>query len=799
MTQHNSKKDIESIHPLNQVQQGLLFHSLSSKKDQGFLNVQCDILGTIELSKFEEAWGFMVARHAVLRTSVHWKNLEKPVQVVHKQKSINFILLDWSNEKDSNQNNKWAKLIKENITKGVSFSKGALLDVKLIKLGDAQFRLLWTNHHLLLDGWSSNIILKELFRCYEALVQNYEVNFEKLPAYKAYLRWLGQKKEEPAKAFWSSYFKEFKSNGSFDVHNRIEQSDYLKLNKEFNVSETNTLKQYASENRLSLNTILQGIWSITLCRFFNITDSVHGTTVSGRSVDFPNMENITGMFSKVHPVRNILGASKKPLSKWFAENQKRQLETSTFEYLDIDDITKHIRNKVKKPLFDSLLIFENYPVASSDEASITISNFKSGITSTYPVSVVLVPGDSLKLKLFVSKYISEYEKVGEWLIHNFLEILSCVIYKKITDFSEIKTQIPTFQNKETSSIAFEKEENEHITTKPKTETEGIIAQIWQDVFNLDDIGIHENFFKLGGKSLLAVKLFSILNEKMGTKLYPTTLLEHPTVASLANLFEKDDKKSTYTYLVPIKTKGDKTPVFCIHGGGAQVYFFNPLANALPNDRPVYALQPSGDFEEDNLHKSIAEMAKDYTEEIRKVQPNGPYNLLVYCFSTAVGIEIASILKADDQEVKMIIVDSLIDQEDFSSPDRIKLRFLGFLSRVVENPLKALKLGYRNHLPAFIKRKRIRYFGNEGEKKLEATKQNLIDIYNAYEWKQKFPGAISLLLTEKPDSKINKMYIDNWQKMSDEKIKAIPVEAEHHELFIEPKVIVVGKLVERELY
>lgn len=798
MTERKAKKDIASIYPLNQAQQSLLFHSLSSSKDQGFLNVQCDITGPINLTKFEEAWGFMVARHAVLRTTVHWKNLEKPLQVVHKKKSINLTLLDWSNENESHQDKNWVVLTHKNITDGVNFSKGALLDVKLIKFEDKKFRLLWANHHLLLDGWSSNIILKELFSCYEALVQNHEVKFEVLPSYKSYLKWLDAKEEATAKVFWSNYFKEFTGSRSFDNHNKIEQDDYVKLNGEFNSIETKTLKDYATENRLSLNTILQGIWSLTLCRFFNITDSVHGTTVSGRTIDFPNMEQLTGMFSKVHPVRNTLGDFKEPISKWFAENQKQQLAASAFEYLDIDEISSYVEKKVKKPLFDSLLIFENYPVVASNEASVTISNFKSGITSTYPVSMVLIPGDSLKLILIVSTSILEYEKVSAWLLDNFLEILSLVISNRITDFSEINTQIPTFQRKEMSIDVVEEVEN-HSITKPRNEVEEALAQIWQDIFNIDEIGIHDNFFKLGGKSLLAVKLFVAINNRMGTKLYPTTLLEHPTIARLAKLFGEDHETNAYTYLVPIKTKGEKTPVFCIHGGGAQVYFFNPLANALPEDRPVYALQPAGDFEEAKLHKSIAEMAKDYADEIRMVQPNGPYNLLVYCFSTAVGIEIASILKADNQETKMVIVDSLIDQEDFSSPDRIKLRMLGFLSRIIKNPLRAIKLSYKNHLPAFITSKRIQYFGNESEKKLEIVKQNLIDIYNAYEWKQKFPGAISLLLTNKSDSKIINMYIDNWQKMSIKQIKTIPIEGEHHELFTEPRVIPLGKLVERELY
>jgi thioesterase domain-containing protein len=797
MSATDKKQNIEAIFPLNVTQEGLLFHSLTSTYDQGFLNFQCDLKGTIETDFFEKAWNKIVQRHGVLRTTIHWEKIEKPVQIVHKKKSVFLEALDWVDFKPEDQEKQWEALKKKNRSEGVDFTKGALLHVRLVKLKSQTYRLLWTNHHILLDGWSSNNILKEVLLCYEGLLIDAEPSFEVLPSHKSYLRWIGQKRDDEAQEFWSNYFTGLERAHLFkgiSLHNELENTTFKQGLTEL---ETTSLKEYAKNSKVTLNTVIQGLWSLVLCRYFDAKDIVHGTTVSGRTSDFPNMDAMTGMFSKVHPVRNAIENDNEPLTEWFAKIQKRQAGTSAFEHLDLDQILPFVPKGVGRSLFDSLLIFENFPIVSSENRTVTVSNLRSGITSTYPVTMGVLPGEELQIELYVAE--GTANKIdGKWLLKTFVDLTKLIVSKREATFSSVTEAIAIYDSAEDLSEALAGSKLVTQYEAPRNENEQQLLQIWEEAFQTSGIGIHDNFFDLGGKSMLAVNLFTAINKKMGTKLYPTTLMEHPNVASLAGIFSSGVENTAFKYLVPIKSKGNKAPLFCIHGGGAHVFFFNPLANALEEDRPVYALQPSGIYDTTKMHKSIAAMAQDYAKEIRQVQPKGPYNILVYCFSTAVGIEMALSLKKDGQETNMIIIDSLVDQQNFKSPARVKVRIKGFLNRVLKNPIKALKMGYGNHVQEFLRGKRVDFFGTVDEKNLEKVKRNLIEIYNTYEWKNRYPGKMALLLTAKDDKTLNDIYLKNWEVIADQKVEVIPIEGDHHQLFAEPIVRSMAKSVQNQL-
>jgi hypothetical protein len=228
-------------------------------------------------------------------------------------------------------------------------------------------------------------------------------------------------------------------------------------------------------------------------------------------------------------------------------------------------------------------------------------------------------------------------------------------------------------------------------------------------------------------------MFTLIEKKLKIKISPITLLEHSSIEALSKYIQEDKIIASWNYVVPIKTSGTKKPLFCIHGGGGYVFFFNPIANALNEETPVYAIQPSGISGNEKMHQSIKEMAIDYAKEIKDIQPNGPYNLLVYCFSPAVGIEIANIFKKLGETTNLIVIDSITNQEDFTDPTRIKMRISGFLKRFTSNPFNAIKLMISNNYERFLEPKVIKLFASSNKKNLEKVKQNLIRIYKLYEF------------------------------------------------------------------
>lgn len=190
-------------------------------------------------------------------------------------------------------------------------------------------------------------------------------------------------------------------------------------------------------------------------------------------------------------------------------------------------------------------------------------------------------------------------------------------------------------------------------TAPTTKDEIDLVKIWEDVLAISPIGTTDNFFDLGGTSVIAVRLFSDIEKVFGKSLSLAALFEAPTIAQLAVMLRGEEKAAKWSSLVPIQPKGFKPPLFCVHAAGGNVLFYRDLANRLGTDQPFYGLQALGLDQKKLRHNRVEEMASHYIEEIRKVQPEGPYHLGGACFGGLVVYEMAQQLQAQGQKVALV--------------------------------------------------------------------------------------------------------------------------------------------------
>jgi amino acid adenylation domain-containing protein len=195
---------------------------------------------------------------------------------------------------------------------------------------------------------------------------------------------------------------------------------------------------------------------------------------------------------------------------------------------------------------------------------------------------------------------------------------------------------------------------------PSTESQLIVAEIMADALDLKQVNLQDDFFDLGGHSLVAVKVMKRLEERTGKRLPITALFEAPTVEKLAALLDKDKKMAKLTSLVAIKRGGSKPPLYIIHGSGLTVLIFKGLAKGMDPDQPVYGIQARGLNGEDPFDR-MEDIAAFYISEILAHNPNGPYCLAGYSFGGKVAFEMAKQLKAMGKEVKMLaILDTYAD-------------------------------------------------------------------------------------------------------------------------------------------
>jgi len=190
-------------------------------------------------------------------------------------------------------------------------------------------------------------------------------------------------------------------------------------------------------------------------------------------------------------------------------------------------------------------------------------------------------------------------------------------------------------------------------TARESDTASQLAAIWQEVLGLECIGLDQNYFDLGGDSSLAVRMFAQIEKVFKIKLPLATLYDAPTIEELARVLQSNSTASGWSPLVAIQPYGSRPPFFCFHGAGGNVLAYRSLSKHMGSDQPFYGLQSQGLDGSCSPLTRIEDMAALYTNEMRKVQPYGPYFLGGYCGGGTIAFEVAQQLRADGEPVALL--------------------------------------------------------------------------------------------------------------------------------------------------
>ncbi|HMM80935.1 MAG TPA: amino acid adenylation domain-containing protein [Pyrinomonadaceae bacterium] len=189
---------------------------------------------------------------------------------------------------------------------------------------------------------------------------------------------------------------------------------------------------------------------------------------------------------------------------------------------------------------------------------------------------------------------------------------------------------------------------------PRNDVESTLKDIWERLLGIGPIGVTDNFFELGGDSLISVSLFVEIEAAFSIDLPLSTLINAPTIEQLARFICEEERKVAWKYIVPLKTSGTKTPIFLVHAAGGNVLFYRDLANEMGANQPIYGLQARGVADKsETAHDRVEDMATDYLDEMRKLQPVGPYRVCGSSFGGLVAFEIAVQLERRGEKVETL--------------------------------------------------------------------------------------------------------------------------------------------------
>ncbi len=397
-TQH---KNIEDIYPLSPMQQGMLFHKLLEPESPTYNELMYfKLRGPIEPQVFRNALRALVRRHSVLRTAFIYKKSEKLLQVVHKEVELPVLMDDWRDKTSEEQSIGFKILLDKDRKKGFNLSKAPLLRLHLLRLEDDLWQVLWSNHHLILDGWSNPILLKELFILYETGLKGLEAPLPPARPFKEYILWLQKQDKEKANVFWKDFLQEFSVPTPFNVdklpNQRKSMDRYGKQQFRLNRTETARIKATARKENLTVNSMVQGAWALLLHHYSRENQIVFGATVSGRPAEITDIQNMVGLFINTLPLCVNIDPQKST-NTWLKEVQRMAVLLRDFEYSALADVQKQSAID-SGPLFESILVFENYPVEEEmgrQKTSLTLSDFGVYEQTNFPLTLLVAADEEI--------------------------------------------------------------------------------------------------------------------------------------------------------------------------------------------------------------------------------------------------------------------------------------------------------------------------------------------------------------------------------------------------------------------
>jgi amino acid adenylation domain-containing protein/non-ribosomal peptide synthase protein (TIGR01720 family) len=352
--------EVDTLYPLSPMQQGLWFHAQLSSGPV-YVNQLRAMLDVPDVDRLQAAWQAVVDRHDILRSGFLQDGLDSPLQLVYRH--VHLPVDQYDLRETRNPEQELATLCTRQRNEPLNLRRGPLMRLSLVRLDERRHCMLWTRHHLLLDGWSSARVLAEVCQHYaQGCIA------DPLPAtrYRDYIGWLAGQDAQASALFWQkrlaildeptllapvagSVAAALGSDAGFAEHGSV-----------WDAAQTRRLEEFARSQRVTLNTLIQGAWSILLWRHTGKPSVAFGATVAGRPAALPEAERILGLFINTLPVIQRIAPSE-PVGQWLRTLQETNIALREHEHTPLYDIQRWA-GQGGQSLFDSIIVFENYPI-----------------------------------------------------------------------------------------------------------------------------------------------------------------------------------------------------------------------------------------------------------------------------------------------------------------------------------------------------------------------------------------------------------------------------------------------------
>ncbi|MCK4258178.1 MAG: amino acid adenylation domain-containing protein, partial [Halanaerobiales bacterium] len=429
------------IYPLTSMQEGMLYHTIITEEGNAYYEQFCFYLnGQVDVAKFNRAWQEVVNRHEILRTKFVWQKVKNPVQIVLPEIEAEFSFHNIADMDAPEQAQYLENFKKEDLANRFDFNSDRLNRLTLLKLSPEKYLICWSLHHILLDGWSLPIVLGDLFKAYQALVNDTPLLPEPVAQFGSYLDWLKTRPVKKAETFWKQYLQDFTEPTLLPFVNKKQpKADIVEVGvKECTFAEdiTQKINEFCKKYSITSNALIQAAWGLLLQKYNNTDLSCYGMTVSGRPAELKNVENIAGIFMNTLPII-IKSVEKQTIQDLLTKINMELVELRDFEYFSLAQIQKYTAHVDK--LFDSIVVFENYPIsrtASGQDMDFTVEIDSIFEMTNYDLTVSVGNSDNFFIRYTYNKASLNVEAV-ETISKHLSRLLDLMITEPTKELSRI--------------------------------------------------------------------------------------------------------------------------------------------------------------------------------------------------------------------------------------------------------------------------------------------------------------------------------------------------------------------------
>ncbi|WP_211234360.1 non-ribosomal peptide synthase/polyketide synthase, partial [Paenibacillus taiwanensis] len=463
---------VEDIYSLTPMQKGMWFHTALNEQVGAYFELtRFTLQGELNIGAFADSWNALTARHSVLRTNFQLGSDGEPLQVVFQKKQIGFTYEDLRAMGPLVQTEYIDNMIGRERTRGFDLACGELMRVTVLRTAEHTYQVLWSSHHILMDGWCLPLVAKEVFDTYAAYVWNKQPVLNTAPSYNQYIRWLEQQNEVAAAAYWNDYLAGYDEPVALPQAKAYGQKETYKAGQvvcQLGKDLSTAVNQAATQHQVTLNTLLQAAWGVLLQKYNRSTDVVFGGVVSGRPAELTGIEEMIGLFINTIPVRVNCEANT-PFTTVMTKLQEQALASAKHDYFPLYEI--QAQSTLKQDMINHIMVFENYPMEqmeqfeSLDGKGLKLTDVMVSEQTNYDLNLIIVPGDNIAIRLDYNEHAFDRAAM-ELLKGHFIHVLEQISASPHVTVSELELVTPSEKAEiinvfNDTAIAYDREKTIH--------------------------------------------------------------------------------------------------------------------------------------------------------------------------------------------------------------------------------------------------------------------------------------------------------------------------------------------------